>query len=159
MILPLRRRHRAMVCTLAVVLPAAFAAGILGRPSVPVVQSVPASLDGKGTDFGSVVWSKTDLWPEQQIITSLWRNAGDRVALELTADLLKPDVLVYWALGKASASEDLPGNVRLLGALVNGKPLPIPRDAWGEAGRLVLYSLAEHEIVARSKEFVLQKEQ
>ena len=66
-------------------------------------------------------------------------------------DLAKPDVLVYWAAGKETAVEGLPDNARLLGALSNHAPLPIPADVRGEAGRFVLYSLADHEVVATSK--------
>ena len=71
-------------------------------------------------------------------------------------DLAKPDVLVYWAAGKETAVEGLPDNARLLGALSNH--LPLPTDARGETGRLVLYSLADHELVAVSRGFIVQKD-
>ena len=109
-------------------------------------------LESKASDFGAVVWTKADLWPDQRIITSLRRNAAGIAAVELMfQDLVKPDVLVYWAAGKETAVESLPDNARLLGALSNRVPLPIPADARGEAGRLVLYSLADHEVVAVSQ--------
>ena len=151
MIRPLRQRHRVIVCTLGVLLPVAFAAGLVARKTVPVIASLPSGLAGQANDFGRVVWTKTDVWPGQRIITSLRRDAAGSVAVELMfRDLAKPDVLVYWAAGKESAVEGLPDNARLLGALSHRAPLPIPADARGEAGRFVLYSLADHEVVAVS---------
>jgi hypothetical protein len=73
-------------------------------------------------------------------------------------DLAKPDVLVYWAAGKESAVEGLPDNARLLGALSILTPLSIPGDVRGETGRLMLYSLADHEVVAASNVFVVEKD-
>jgi hypothetical protein len=124
-----------------------------------VAVNVPPGLAGKPNDFSKVVWTKTDLWPGQGIITSLRRDATGSVALELTfGDLVKPDVLVYWAAGKNTAGQSLPNNARLLGALANRTPLPLPTDARGEAGRFVLYSLADHEVVAASRAFIIQKD-
>ena len=152
MIRPLRRRHRVVVCTLGVLLPFVFVVGIAARRPVPVTKSVPAELGGNASDFGTVVWTKADLWPDQRITTSLRRNAVGFVAVELMfRDLAKPDVLVYWAAGEGRAVEGLPDNARLLGALSNGVPLPVPADARGEAGRFVLYSLADHQVVAVSR--------
>ena len=159
MIRPLRQRHRVMVCTLGVLLPVVFVTGIAARRPVPVTKSVPAELESKVSDFGTVVWTKADLWPGQRIITSLRRNAAGSRAVELMfRDLANPDVLVYWAAGKEKAAEGLPDDARLLGALSNGVPLPIPADARGETGRFVLYSLADHEVVATSRAFIVQKD-
>ena len=63
-------------------------------------------------------------------------------------EVVKPDVLVYWAAGKETAAKELPDNARLLGVRSNCMPLALPADARGQAGRLDLYSLAGHEIVA-----------
>ena len=157
MIRPLRQRHHVMVCTLGVLLPVAFAAGIAARKPVPVAAAVPSGLAGPANDFGRVAWTKMDLWPGQRIITSLRRDAANSVEVELMfRDLAKPDVLVYWAAGKETAVEGLPDNARLLGALSNH--LPLPTDARGETGRLVLYSLADHEVVAVSRAFIVQKD-
>lgn len=159
MIRPLRQWHRVIVCTLGVLLPVAFAAGLVARKPVPVTATVPSGLAGQANDFGRVLWTKADLWPGQRIVTSLRRNAAGSVAVELMfRDLAKPDVLVYWAAGKESAVEGLPNNARLLGALSNLNPLSIPADVRGEAGRFVLYSLADHEVVAASKSFVVEKD-
>ena len=157
MIRPLRQRHRKIVCTLGVLLPIAFATGLVARKPVPVAASLPLELAGRANDFGKVVWTKTDIWPAQRIITSLRQDSTGSVALELMIrDLAKPDVLVYWAAGREAAVEGLPDNARLLGALSNRSPLPIPADVRGESGRLLLYSLADHELVAASKSFVVE---
>ena len=151
MIRSLRKRHRVMVCTLGVLLPVALTVGLAARKPVPVSATVPSALAGQVNDFGRVVWTKTDLWPGQRIITSLRRNAARSVAVELLfRDLAKPDVLVYWAAGKEPTAEGLPDKARLLGALSNRVPFPIPADARGEIGRLVLYSLADQEVVTAS---------
>jgi len=147
-----------MVCILAAALPAALAAGIAKRRTVPMAMSVPPELAHKTASFGDVVWTKADVWPDQRIITSLRRDSAGSVAVEFTfGELVKPDVLVYWVRGKETAGAGLPDDARLLGALVNRIPLPIPSDLRGEAGRFVLYSLAEHEVVATSKSFIVQK--
>ena len=154
---PLRQRHRAMVCTLGVLVPVAFVAGVAARRPVPASRSVPTAQESKASDFGTVLWTRADLWPGQRIITSLRRNAAGSVAVELLIrDLVRPDVLVYWAAGKETAVEGLPDTARLLGVLSNSTPLPIPADARREGGRFLLYSLADHEVVASSKEFIVQ---
>jgi hypothetical protein len=131
----------------------------MARKPVPVAANVPSELAEQGNDFGNAVWTKTDIWPGQRIITSLRRDAAGSAAVELMfRDLAKPDVLVYWAAGSEPAVDGLPDNARLLGALSNGAPLPIPAAARGETGRFVLYSLADHEVVAASKVFVLEKD-
>jgi hypothetical protein len=148
-----------MVCTLGVLLPVAFAVGIAARRPVPVAASVPSQLTDQTSAFGQVVWMKYDLWPNQRIVTSLRRDATGSVAVELMfRDLAKPDVLVYWAPGKDTAVEGLPENARLLGALSNRVPLAIPADVRGESGRFVLYSLADHEVLAASRAFIVQKD-
>jgi len=84
-------------------------------------------------------------------VTGLLRNAAGSMALKLMfREGVKPIVLVYWAAGKETAVEELPDNARLLGALSNRTPLALPADARGKAGRLVLYSLADHEMLALS---------
>jgi hypothetical protein len=158
MIRPHRRRHRAIVCTLGVLLPVAFAVGLAARRPVPVSANVPWAVAGQVNDFGRVIWTKADIWPGQRIITCLRRDADGSAAVELKfRDLAKPDVLVYWAAGKGEASGRLPDNARLLGALSNRTPLPIPAATCGEVGRFVLYSLADHEVVAGSKSFIVQE--
>jgi len=146
-----------MIFALGVLLPVAFAVGIASRRPIPVA-SVPPELGGKVKDFAQVVWTKPDLWPGHGIITTLRRDDAGSVAAELTLrDLAKPDVLVYWAAGKESVRESLPDNARLLGALAARVPLLLPTEMRDEPGCFVLYSLANHEVVATSKPFTVQK--
>ena len=153
----LRQRHRAMVCTLGVLVPLAFIAGVAARRPVPASRSVPTALESRAPDFVTVLWTRADLWPGQRIVTSLRRNAAGSVAVELLIrDLVRPDVLVYWAAGEETAVEGLPDSARLLGVHSNNTPLPIPGDARREGGRFLLYSLADHEVVALSRAFLIQ---
>ena len=146
-----------MVCTLGVLVPLAFVAGVAARRPVPASRSVPTALESRASDFVTVLWTKADLWPGQRIITSLRRNAAGSVAVELLIrDLVRPDVLVYWAAGEETAVEGLPDTARLLGVLSNSTPLPSPADARREGGRFLLYSLADHEVVATSRAFLIQ---
>jgi hypothetical protein len=152
MIRPLRQKHRAVVCALAVVIPVGFAAGLAARRPVPIMAAVSPSLVANPQNFGKIVWTKADVWPGQRIVTSLRKNAAGAGAVELTVrDLERPDVLVYWAAGNDMAVESLPENAHLLGSLSNHAPLAIPAEARRAAGRFVLYSLADHEVVAVSK--------
>jgi len=152
MIRLLRQRHRFVVCALGVLLPIAFVTGIAARRPVPVVALLPPELSGRAERPGKIVWTKADLWPNQQITTSLWRDATGGSAVELSiSDLVKPDVLVYWAPGNHTGSPALPDNARLLGALENASSLAIVSDMRGQTSQLILYSLADHEIVAVSK--------
>ena len=157
MIRPLRQWHRMMACMLGVVLPVAFAAGIAGRKPVPASQSIPSSIAGSANNPGNVVWTKPDMWPGHEIATTVRRDVAGVVAVELMfRDLTKPDVLVYWVGGKSTTVESLPDSARLLGVLSNGCSLPFPADALPETGCFVLYSLADHEIVAMSTPITLQ---
>jgi hypothetical protein len=155
----LRQRHRATVCLLGVLLPAAFTAGLAARRPIPIVAAVSPALAVNPPDFGKIVWTDADLWPGQSILTRLRRNAAGSVAVELMfRELERPDVLAYWSPGNDGALENLTEHARLLGVLSNRSPLPIPAEVHGQVGRFVLYSLADHEVVAVSKAFNVQKD-
>lgn len=154
MILHLRRRHRQIVCTLAFALPVLLATGIAARRPVPIANSLPASLSSNDSHLGRVLWSRTDLWPSQESTSILRDDPVGFVAIGFVFHgLLKPDVLVYWTAAQQTAGDRLPADARLFGALVNGKTIPVPADVRGKTGRLILYSLAEHEVVATSESF------
>jgi len=155
MIRPLRRRHRLMVCTLGVSLPIALFSGIAGRRPVPLMGSLPSKLAAPRITPGNVVWTKTDLWPNQRIITLLRRDATGSTRVELQSNLLKPDVLIYWSPANNSATTRLPENARLLGALANGSPVVVASYIRARTGQLLLYSLADHEVIAVSKPLTL----
>lgn len=152
MIHKLRQRHRAMVYALGVLLPIGFLSGISARVSVPI----QASEATRAHSNQRVLLERNDLWsntiitrittdpksPEQTFVTLLPREP-----------IIKPDVLLYWIPGGNGPLDSLPENAVLVGAMVNEVSLALPRTNRGESGSLLLYSLANHEIVAASKNF------
>ena len=157
MIRPLRQRHRRMVIALGVFLPIALAVGISARRPLPTGQSVPVILTGEPLHFENVVWDRGDVWAQQAIRTRLLsdKTDGKRFAVELSAvnDIVKPDLIVYWLPGDPKIEDALPDNATLLGAFVQTKPtpLPLPGETAATSGVFVLYSLADHEVIAVSK--------
>lgn len=156
MIRPLRQRHRAIFLVLGVALPVGFATGLLARRPIPMARDVAPELAGAATDFGRLLWTKPDVWPDQQAITSLRRNSAGNVSIQLQFhDLVRADALVYWAGGHEDPGASLPANARLLGSLGTQLPLPVPDAIRGQPGRFILYSLGDHELVAVSRPLVL----
>lgn len=152
-----RQRHRRMIGFLAGLLPIVFAASVIARRPVPVSKSPAPGLSPQPAEYGSIVFTKTDLWPGHPFVTHLRRDAAGLIAVEFQfREFARPDVLAYWVAGHDSPTDRLADNARLLGAFLPRTPLAIPAAARGEPGRFVLYSLADHEIVARSRPFVLQ---
>jgi hypothetical protein len=162
MILALRQRHRRIVFSLGVLLPAVFVIGIAARRPVPVVSSLPAALAPEPSHIDRVVWDRADLWPRTGIRTRLLASPGDgeSFAVELSAakEIVQPDLLVYWIPGNPKIASALPGGAVLLGAFVQAKPvaLPLPGEAAAGDGVLLLYSLADHEVVATSNPFAVR---
>jgi hypothetical protein len=68
-------------------------------------------------------------------------------------DFVKADLLVYWLPAASTLKDTVPDDAVLLGAFVSGQPLPVPAALTGKPGSLMLYSLADHELVAVSKPF------
>jgi hypothetical protein len=73
------------------------------------------------------------------------------VAFSAAKDFLKPDLLVYWVAGNSSITDTLPGNAQLLGAFNSSTTLVLPTGVAMQTGALILYSLADTEIVDVSK--------
>jgi hypothetical protein len=161
MIRALRQRHRATVIALAVVVPAAFALGIAARREIPVSPSAASGLSAVARD-ASVLWSRDDLWDKKPIRTRLLasRGTGQRaVELVLRDPIVRPDLLLYWVPGEAKLRNSLPDGAFLLGGLEqsNPNPLALPAMAGDQPGVLVIYSLADHELLAVSREFAAVK--
>jgi hypothetical protein len=154
MIRPLRQRHRRMVITLGLVLPVVLTVGIAARKPAPVVPSLP--VEPATLHFGSAtaVWVRSDLFAKTVIQAQLLRvnNNGSRFSLKLSAarDFVKPDLIVYWVAGNPQSVDSLPDSAMLLGAFYSAS-LVLPAEATVHAGVLVLYSLANNEIVEVSK--------
>jgi hypothetical protein len=150
MIQPLRQCHRAAFAALAVLLPVAFIAGIAARKGAPVVASFPGVLNGSLDASARVLRKESDLWPGRRIRTTLGVAASGLIVEFISGELVGPDVLVYWETGEVQGTEGLSEKAQLLGGFSTGAPTPLPVHE-GETGRFTLYSLANHEIVARSK--------
>jgi hypothetical protein len=73
------------------------------------------------------------------------------VDLSASKDFLKPDLLVYWATKSTPVSNSIPDSAVLLGSFDGHTPLTVRRSAAQSSGVLILYSLADHEIVDVSK--------
>lgn len=154
MIRPLRQRHRRMVIVLGVFLPIAFAVGIAARKPVPDMTSLPKELVASPQQFAVAEWERAGLFTKTPIQVRLLRESAGtgRFAVEFSAakDFVKPDLIVYWLAGSPNITDTLPDNARLLGAF-NSSALPLPQEATQSDGVIVLYSLADNEVVDVSK--------
>src|SRR5664279_6070571 len=154
MIRPLRQRHRHMVIVIGVFLPVAFAVGIAARKPTPIVNSLPTELTTAISKFESQAWQRSDLFPKSPVTVSLMRghSGAGRSALEFSAakDFVKPDLIVYWVIGGQTIKDTLPDNAILLGSF-SSSPLALADEVARSDGQLVLFSLADNEIVDVSK--------
>jgi len=148
-----------MVFALGVFLPATFVLGIASRKPVPVVGSLPSALARQTPQVQASLWTREDLWERNPFRTRLLTDPAHSVlAVEVAAKepIVRADMLVYWVPGVRTIGDSLPNDVVLLGAWVQNSPSPLalPPAAKASQGRLILYSLADHEIVNVSKSFV-----
>ena len=161
MIRPLRQRHRRMVIVLGVFLPIAFAVGIAARKPVPGMASLPKELAASPHKFAVTEWERANLFTKTPIQVRLLRESAGagHFAVEFSAarDFVKPDLIVYWVAGSPNVTDTLPDNARLLGVFNSSVALSLPPDAGPDSGVLVLYSLADQEIVGVSKPFALEE--
>ena len=161
MIRPLRQRHRRTFVVLSVILPVALVVGIVARKPVPTTASLPDALSEQAQEFPIAEWSRDDLFAKVPFHVALVRDGGKvpRFAFEWSApeNFVKPDLLVYWIAGHASVSERIPDEAILLGSFDACRSLPLSRDAAESSGMLILYSLADHEIIDVSKPIAWQR--
>jgi hypothetical protein len=154
MIHPLRQRHRHMVIALGIFLPVAFAVGIAARKSSPIVTELPATLAATPQKFEVSEWERADLFSKAPAQVQLLREqkVSGQFALALSAakDFVKPDLIVYWVAGNPGITDTLPANAILLGAF-SSAVLPLSDEVAQSSGALILYSLADNEIVDVSK--------
>jgi len=157
MILALRQRHRRVFAVLGIALPVAFIVGVAARKPVPSVGVLPSELANVTGKFSSRVWERADLFAKTSIQVRLLREqaGGGRFAVSFSAakDFVKPDLLVYWVAGNPTVSDKLPENAALLGAF-GSSAVALPTEAAIAEGVLVLFSLADQEIVEASRPFV-----
>lgn len=159
MILQLRRRHRHIVIALGVILPVLFAAGMALRKPIPVVGSLPERLTTV-QKFDTQIWERNDLFTKAPAGVALLSDGanGKEMALHFFAakNFVKPDLLVYWVAGAPGSTDSLPEKALLLGEF-GAAALPLPALATGTNGVLVLYSLADDQVVDVSKSVQLGK--
>jgi len=154
MIRPLRQRHRRIVLALGIFLPVVFGMGIAARRAIPVSLHLPSELATTPQTLESIEWQRGDLFPKSPIQVRLWREhsvAGKfGISFSAAKNFVKPDLLVYWSRGSQIITDALPPNAILLGAF-SGPQLPVTVAADNSEGCLILFSLADNEIVDLTK--------
>ena len=157
MILPLRQRHRRMFAVIGIVIPIAFAVGIAARKPVPSVARLPAGLVKVTSRYSVVEWERLDLFAKSPVQVRLLRESPNTVHLAVgfhaEKDFVKPDLLVYWVAGNAEITDKLPDDVILLGGFAAPAPLTLPSEVVVTGGSLILFNLADQEIVDVSRPF------
>ena len=153
MILPLRQRHRRMFAVLGVLLPLTFAVGIAARRTVPQIATLPPELSSITQTFTATEYERDDLFEKSEVKVRLcrdWSNGQLAVGFVAPKDFLKPDLIAYWVAGQPKVTDELPADAVLLGSFV-ASPLALPTAAATKEGLLILFSLANQEIVEVSK--------
>ena len=153
MILTLRSRHRLTFAALGVLLPIVFVVGMVLRRAVPQAAALPPELSPQTQTFTATGREFADLFSNAPVRVLLWHDIpGNQYAVSFTAarDFTKPDLIVYWQAGQPADISQLPAQATLLGAFVAG-PLVLPNEAKATEGSLILYSLANQEVVDASR--------
>jgi len=154
MIHPLRQRHRLNLTILAVVLPLAFALGLLARKASPTMHAAPSALSHEPFALPRMIFEKEDLWPGIKITTRVYTDApsGLLFALELQPreDVHAPDILVYWSARTSGNEQELLKEAHLLGALAGRQKRSwlLPGTMERVDGKVILYSLGHQAVVA-----------
>jgi len=160
MIRPLRQRHSSTIIALGVFIPVAFAAGIAARKPVPEMDALPKELAPAMAQYDRQEWQRTDLFTKSPVQVRLMRehDGAGKFAIELSAgnDFVKPDLIVYWVAGTPTITDRLPDNAMLLGSF-GISTLSLPSEAITGSGILVLFSLADNEVVDVTKSIQLNE--
>src|SRR5882724_10568427 len=150
MILALRQRHRRMMIALGIILPAAFVVGVGLRKAPPLRATPPLLADLQGMEVQ--LWEKSDLFPKVPVRVRLFHTpAYSTIQFLPRRAFVKPDLLAYWAAGNPAITEILPSSAKLLGGFNSSIRLQLPDDARQNEGVLILYSLADQQIVDVSR--------
>jgi hypothetical protein len=154
MIRPLRQLHRRTFALLCFALPVAFGISVVARKPVPTVANLPAELNASANESTEAVWERDDLFTKAAVRVKLSRGmAGlerDVISLSASPDFAKPDLIVYWLGGNPNVSDTLPDAAQLLGSF-SASALKLPTESAINIGTLILFSLANQEIVDVSK--------
>ncbi|TAL00620.1 MAG: hypothetical protein EPO07_09450 [Verrucomicrobia bacterium] len=150
MILPLRQRHRRIFAVIGVLLPVAFVVGIAARKAMPLRAEKNWVTELREAE--KLAWERSDLFSQVPVRVRLLCGPGwYRIGFSAGRGFAKPDLLVYWVAGQQSVSETLPDQAILLGPFDPSLSLQLPPDTDRRGGAVVLYSLADQEIVDWSK--------
>ena len=155
MIRPLRQLHCQTFIALGFLLPLAFVFGIAARKPFPTMDALPGALSAPVDKFPVCKWERNNLFAKSPIQVRLLQAKPDSGLLAVTFSaakdyFIKPDLMVYWIAGQPAISDKLPESSKLLGGF-NAGELPLPAEAAATNGVLVLYGLADDEIVDVSK--------
>ena len=127
---PLRRAHRSIWLALAAALPTLLAAGLALRSPQAPDERIMDRITFRLPDGPEMVADSRELWG----------NAVDA-----------PDPLIYWAAesgGGAGRGTGDPPDAEFVGALARGRQAALALP--GSGGYLLLYSLANREVLARA---------
>lgn len=154
MIRPLRQRHRRIITFITVLLPVLLGIGVAARRPVPTNVSVAENI-GLGSDTKPVKETEVpNLFETTPVKAALVYSTSEpaRVALRVGSrgDFVKPDLIVYWLGGQDPIGDRIPEDALLLGAFDSGL-LSLPDRATRESGVVILYSLADNEVVEVSR--------
>ena len=143
-----------MFAVIGIIVPIAFALGIAARKAVPNVATLPAEFKVTPEPTAGDDWEYTDLFTNSPVRVHLLkdRTTDGRFAVFLTAkkDFAKPDLLAYWLPTYPKSVDALPEDAVLLGGF-NSTVLPLPTQASKSDGVILLYSLADNEVVDVSR--------
>lgn len=158
MILSLRQRHRRVFAWIGVLLPIAFVVGVAARKPLPAITSLPAELAGAESKRGATILERGDLFAKPPVTVRLSRGDDNTLSIAFSAkeDFVKPDLLVYWVAGTPAVTDKLPEGAVLLGAF-SAAILRLPMEVTSREGSLILFSLANQEVVAVSQAFTPER--
>ena len=143
-----------MFAVIGVLLPIAFAIGITARKPVPIVNNLPAEFRMTSQSMIASDWEYTDIFTNVPVQVHLLRNRTTEgrfvVALSAENNFTRPDLLAYWLPNYPQSTNSLPEDAVLLGAF-SSPALPLPDQASKTDGVILLYSLADNEIVDVSR--------
>jgi hypothetical protein len=157
MILSLRQRHRRVFAGLGIFLPVAVVIGITARPSLPIAKEL-SPVFAANNEARLVVWERSDLFSKAPISVQFLqpsnKSGGSFVGFTAAKNFVKPDLLVYWVPEDSVISDSLPATAILLGSF-EASALAVNDSSAKSSGKLILFSLADSEIVDVSKPIVL----
>ena len=152
MIRSLRRRHLSVWLVFAMLVPVGVAIALAARTTVaPSDWQVDAQL-GASFEKWTSQWEREAFFAELPISIALQHDSsgGWRLHIAATAELVQPDLLLYWV---EKGAAELDSSARLMGAVSHQRAvdLPMAGELVDGGGELLLYSLAHGRVVSRAE--------